>query len=317
MLPDLKMKQILTFLFLVIGSQLLLAQGNTITYSFNDTLSADNNAGPKLQRLGTGYFRNDTIPCTNQVRRVYHFDDNMGLQFDNNAAGNWFKKSYTIELYFKMDEMNSWKRVVDYKNRTSDWGCYVFYGKLNFYNIATSDTIPFAAGKYQYYTVTRDSVTKKVKVFSSGSSRIEFTDVNDQAVLSSANLLNFFQDDLMVQNEASPGEIALLRLTNYPLDSATVKSRFTNLCSTLTGTEGVQTEKFQPILFPNPASNHFSIQIPDGKEKVEIRLTGLRGETIREWYRPTNLDLSGIAPGLYLVRINSSSGNSVQKLRIE
>jgi OOP family OmpA-OmpF porin len=309
------MKTQLLTLILLLLAQLMLAQG-TITYNFQDTLTAENNAGPKLIRLGTGYFKMDTITCSNQVRPVYHFDDNMGLQFDNNLAGNWFKKSYTIELYFKMDELSSWKRVVDYKNRTSDLGCYVYNGKLNFYNIATSDTIPFSPKKYQYYTVTRDSLTKRVRVYSSGSSRIDFIDNGDQALLSSANVLNFFKDDLIVQNEASPGEIALLRLTNSALDSATVKSRFSNICNILTGIgPAINTSKIE--IYPNPASQSFSIKIPVQMVAPEVELMDLKGKTIWTKKPESNLNLTGVFPGIYIVRVKSDMEVFIQRLIVK
>jgi len=313
--PTLDMKILYMFSISLITIGFTKAQ-STITYDFQDTLAAQNNAGPKLKKLGSGGFKTDTINCANQVRRVYHFDKNMGLQFDNDLANNWFQKSYTIELYFKMEEMNSWKRVVDYKNRISDWGCYVFFGKLNFYNIATSDTIPFSAGKYQYYTVTRDSTTKLVSIYSSGSSRIRFVDTGDQAIVGQANVLNFFQDDLAVQNEASAGDIALLRLTNIALDSTAVKNRYENLCATLTSNK-LELETLETNIFPNPAKTNFTVWAPENHAIVRVQLIDSQGKEIRNWNGFSNLDLSGVNSGLYFVKVVFSNYSQVHKLLLE
>ena len=173
------------------------------------------------------------MPCTGQIRPVFYFPRNAGLSFNNRAARNWFRKSYTIEMFFKMRELNSWKRVVDYKARQSDNGCYVFNGQLQFYPRATSDTIPFTVNRYSYYVVTRDSATQIVKIYSSGRARISFVDNSEDGVLSDSGKLNFFHDDLRIQNEASAGSVALIRLYQRALDSLTIQSQFTNICNTL------------------------------------------------------------------------------------
>ena len=65
----------------------------------------------------------------NQIRIVYRFRKNAGVQFNNTLAGNFLGQSYSIELYFVFDDLSSWKRVIDWKNRTSDHGAYIhLYG---------------------------------------------------------------------------------------------------------------------------------------------------------------------------------------------
>ena len=231
------MKQIYKYLFAALLILPLLCGAQTparqLSYSLNGSLAEDMGRGPALSAVDSGAFRRDTLPCTGQIRQSYRFGDNSGLLFDNGLAGNFIRKSYTIELFFKMEDLGRYDRVIDFKDRTTDKGCYIYYGALNFYNIATSDTVPFASNHYQYYVITRDSATQLVRVYSSGRSRISFIDTDTNATLNSANKLRFFQDDLVVQNEASPGSIARLTLFDQALDSNAIFSRFTNLCAVL------------------------------------------------------------------------------------
>ena len=287
----------------------------TLTYNFIDTLAEGRLQGPSLARIGTGRYVTDTITCSGQVRSVYHFDLNQGISFRNSLAQNFISKTYTIELFFKMETMNSWKRVVDFKNRSTDWGCYVFNGRLNFYNIATSDTVPFAANRYQYYTVTRDSVTKEVRVYSSGRSRISFIDNGEQAVLGTDNLLNFFQDDLRVPNEASAGNIALLRLTDRALDSASVLSRFSNICTALAVSRGKSAVPASLELYPNPTSGHTLFARNKSASSTPYSLLDAQGKVVSSGIlnaSSTNpIDIAGLANGLYILQTQAGDSQRV------
>ena len=151
---------------------------NTIGYFFENSLKSSDPAIPNLVILGRqGIFVQDALPELEGMKKTaYQFERNCGLQFDNAAANGFIKDSYTIEVYFRFDKLNSWKRVVDFKNRKTDWGCYIFNGKLNFYNLLVSEKAPVNENEYTHYIISRDGATNTVRIYADGVSKIEFID---------------------------------------------------------------------------------------------------------------------------------------------
>lgn len=250
---------LLTLLSLTAPAQQLQA-----IYEFNNNLNETSGKFPALKELGNakGRFMEEILPELDNLKRpVYVFNKNCGLKFDNSAANNFFKGSYTIEMYFRFDYLNSWKRVIDWKNRKSDTGAYIFDGKLNFYKIVVSDLAPVREGEYTHYVITRDAATKVVKIFADGVGKIEFIDSGDLAVLDRDNEMHFFYDDLQVGDEASNGAVAYIKLYNYLLEPQQVKTVFSELKNN--------------IQKPEPAEVHTGIQlsglVKDSKTKKPVQ----------------------------------------------
>lgn len=197
-------------------------------YRFENSFEEESGKFPKLKVLGQeGTFQNEKLPeLKNLQRTVYVFDKNCGLQFDNRAANGFLSGSYTIEIYFRFTSLDSWKRVIDFKNRKSDNGCYIFYGKLNFHNFATGTKAPVNPNEYTHYVVARDARTNQLKMYVDGESKVEFTDRFSQGIIDEDGLLNFFFDDLIVKDEASDGAVAMIKLYDYVVDPASIKRDF-------------------------------------------------------------------------------------------
>ncbi|MCA0233780.1 MAG: OmpA family protein [Bacteroidetes bacterium] len=200
----------------------------TAVYRFENSFEEESGKLPKLKVLGQeGTFQNEKLPeLKNLQRTVYVFDRNCGLQFDNRAANGFLSGSYTIEIYFRFTTLDSWKRVIDFKNRKSDNGCYIFYGKLNFYNFATGTKAPVNPNEYTHYVVARDARTNQLKMYVDGESKVEFTDRFSQGIIDEDGMLNFFFDDLIVKDEASDGAVAMIKLYDYVVDPASIKRDF-------------------------------------------------------------------------------------------
>lgn len=184
------------------------------TYDFNNGLNPIENAGPALKVLGQpGKYVKEKIPGSDDLSRtIYQFEKNSGLQFNNTEAKGFLNKSFTIEVYFKMDELDSWKRVLDFKNRKSDYGSYIYDGKLNFYDFAIGEKAPVRANQYVHYVYSRDFETKTIKMYINGQSKLEFKDPGTEGMLDNDQVLNFFQDDLIANHESSAGSIVLIRV---------------------------------------------------------------------------------------------------------
>ncbi|NVO21117.1 MAG: T9SS type A sorting domain-containing protein [Bacteroidetes bacterium] len=303
------MKKILPILFCILIFQASKAQ-SVLYYNFQNSLNEVNGAGPALTVLGNaGNFVIDTLSeIGGSNKTVYRFESNNGVQFNNVAAGNYIGKSYTIELYFVFDNLTSWKRVVDWKNRKTDWGAYVYDGKLNFYNLVTSAEAPVAEGEYTYYVITRDSTTNNVVIYTDAEAKVGFTDTYGDALIDGDGMLNFFYDDLVVPNEASSGAVATLKLYNHPLDSAAIVKNWNTIGSTVFGVGGTEIDN-QAKLYPNPASTQITVDLTAFKNSdVNLIISDAKG---KEEYKTdcrggaTNYVISTarFAPGIHVLRI--------------
>jgi outer membrane protein OmpA-like peptidoglycan-associated protein len=201
-------------IFLLSGFYFTSFSQSQWTYDFNNGLSPIENAGPTLKVLGQpGKYVKEKIPGSDDLSRtIYQFEKNSGLQFNNVEAKGFLNKSFTVEVYFKMDELDSWKRVLDFKNRKSDYGSYIYDGKLNFYDFAIGEKAPVRANQYVHYVYSRDFETKIIKMYINGQSKLEFKDPGTEGMLDNDQVLNFFQDDLIANHESSAGSIVLIRV---------------------------------------------------------------------------------------------------------
>jgi OOP family OmpA-OmpF porin len=318
------MKKIILSLLVFHAAFCLNAQ-SVLRYNFNNVLSETNGAGPVLSVLGNqGVFLLDTLnEVSGKTKTVYRFENNSGFQFNNTDAGNFLGETYTIELYFVFDNLSSWKRVIDWKNRTTDKGAYVYNGQLNFYNYVYSGEAPVLAGEYTYYIVTRDGASKALKIFTDAKIEIEFNDIDNEGVLSADNVLNFFHDDLMVPNEASSGAVAMLNIYDYALDTNTIKQKYIDLQSYIFGTGDKKQETLG--VYPNPAQDYI---------KINLNKIGTPGETIitianlsgivvfSNTYKGTgnviiNLASLNLADGIYIVKAETGTGSYLRKLVIQ
>jgi len=204
-------------------------------YNFENDFAEASSQFPTLRVLGKiGNFQEELIPQLGDIKRpVYIFDKNCGLQFDNRAANGFFDQSYTVEIYFRFAALDSWKRVIDFKNRKTDNGCYIYDGKLNFYNYVVGEKAPVRANRYIHYVMSRNAQTKQVKMYVDGVSKIEFIDSPNEAIIDQEGVLNFFYDDLIVKDEASEGAVALLKIYDYVVEPQNVKRNFTEIKKTI------------------------------------------------------------------------------------
>ena len=225
------------------------------TYDFSDGLKSYSDSAPELHILGVeGKYLEEVLPeLGKQKRTVYQFEGNSGLQFNNQEGYDLLSGSYTVEMYFRLDELESWKRVLDFKNRKSDNGCYIYEGRLNFFNFATGEKAPVKPGEYVHYVFSRDAETHLIKMYVDGESKVEFIDPGDEAVLGPEQVLNFFQDDLVAKNEASPGAVALIRLYDRVMTPVFVKQSFQRLARSITESPRVAPPREVPP--PKPEGN--------------------------------------------------------------
>ncbi len=262
-------------LFLCVGFLSKTSAQKVYTYDFSDGLKSYSDSAPELLILGTeGKYIEEVLPeLGKQKRTVYQFESNSGLQFNNQEGFNLLSGSYTVEVYFRLDELESWKRVLDFKNRKSDNGCYIYEGRLNFFNFATGEKAPVEPKEYVHYVFSRDAETHLIKMYVDGESKVEFIDPGDEAVLGPDQVLNFFQDDLIAKNEASPGAVALIRLYDRVMTPIFVQQSFQRLARTIS--EKPRVSQPREIPPPKPEGNMLERVVVKATPTVEpVEVTG-------------------------------------------
>lgn len=259
------------FVFLLSHSCYSVFSQNQWTYDFNNGLLPIEKSGPALHKLGQpGQFVKEKVPGSGEngvpeiIRTVYQFEKNSGLQFDNKEANGFLNKSFTVEIYFKLTELDSWKRVLDFKNRKSDYGSYIYDGKLNFYDFAIGEKAPVRANQYIHYVYSRDFDTKAIKMYVNGLSKVEFKDPGTEGVLDNDQVLNLFQDDLIANHEASAGSVALIRVYDRVMTPVFIRRSYQTISrapkESVVQTEAVKEEP-KPAEQDTPVINTRLVQV--------------------------------------------------------
>ena len=318
------MRKTFTLLFASLILSFYAEAQQVLFYNFENTLQEESGKGPDLTVLGNeGTFEVVTLDeIANKKKTVYRFEKNSGLQFNNAAADNFIGEGYTIEIYFEFDELSSWKRVVDWKNRKTDWGAYVYNGELNFYNILYSAEAPVVAGEFTYYVITRTADTKEVLIYTDAEVKIEFIDDNGHALVDEDGVLNFFHDDLYVQNEASAGSVGMLKLYNYALSSTQIQENWDGMGSQVFGINKAG-EKTPILVYPNPvsATAFADLSAFDEGKPIEIGIYNADGRmvyqtTVNNKSGRLEIGMSMLPSGLYLLRAIQETKIATSKILV-
>ena len=303
----------------LVALSLQLCAQRTLTYRLDGSFAEASADAPALDTIGEGGFVPDTLVEVGDLRRVsYRFERGSGIAFDNGQAGDFLGATYSIELYFRFDDLASWRRIIDYKDRRTDNGLYAKDGRINFYNVTTSPEAPLARGEYAHVIVTRDSAdADRYAIYVDGELATAFSDASGEGVLGAGNdSLVFFRDDLVVANETSAGNVALLRLYDYALDSAATRRRFIDLGTTLP-TTGLRptledlSEGF--VCYPNPTQDILRVErdgprAADARAPSRIVLLDATGRRVSEGPYGRDLDVSGLPAGRYHVLLRDGGG---------
>lgn len=221
-------------------------------YEFNGNLNEESGLGPALTTIGTGSgnFVNDPLLSNSTV---YEFSTDHGLTFDLNAAGVDLNQDYTIELYFRFENYQaSWRKIIDYKNRSADAGLYDYLRQIQFYPL-TAAGLQFVEGEYSYLAVTRDAATKEYIVYdNSGIAILTFTDNSDLGVQDASNVLNFFIDDFVFSGETSTGAIRKISINDFVLTPEEIENNSETFIISDSDGDGVNDDVDNCPDTPNP-----------------------------------------------------------------
>ena len=196
------------------------AQTPTHAYTLNGTL-ADVFGGPSLTPIGA--------PTSTLEAGVngYRFDP-AGEGFSLSNALGATPDDYSIELRFLFDGVAGYKKLIDFKARSSDQGLYNLNSALTFYNVGGASSAPGAitAGQLVHVIVTRDG-SNLFNAYVNGGLAFSFADAGGLATFTGGgNIINLFVDDNSVGGEQSSGFADYIRIYDDALTASEVAARF-------------------------------------------------------------------------------------------
>jgi hypothetical protein len=182
----------------------------THLYLLDDT--SDQMGGPALTGEG-GTFG---VSAFGQVG--YQFAANQSLLLTGVVPAG----VYTIDFTYAFSDTGGYRKLVDFKELSSDAGLYNLNAALNFYPVATGD-VTFGVDQLARVTITRDA-SGLFTGYVNGVQQISFVDSGGLATFSGTSTVArlFRDDDATGEREASAGFVDYLRIYDEALGAADV-----------------------------------------------------------------------------------------------
>ncbi len=229
---------LILFIFSNINSKLIAQSPVTHSYLFNSTLTG-NSGSPTLSEVlscgaNLGSFGTSTIVTTSGScgnSNTFCFEDGGGLSYPNGNVNG----QYTINMFFKLNSLSNYSRLVDFSNSTSDAGIYLLNNCLNFYPNGNIGTCPyFNPNVFYLLTLVRESSSNIINVYVDGVLFGTYTDASNlYSPPTSSSPIVFFRDDNSVPCESAPGCIKYLSVSTQTSSAFQVDSIFNSICTTV------------------------------------------------------------------------------------
>jgi hypothetical protein len=157
--------------------------------------------------------------------------EGYSFSFDQgpNVSGAIMQGNYSIEMLFRLNETSGYRKLIDFKDRTTDHGLYNLGGNLNFFPITTGSGGVFTPGDLAHVVLTRDDLLGAVIGFVNGTEQFAFTDSGQAAVFSgSDNIIHFLRDEGLqgVPGENPSGYLDFVRIYDGPLSASEIAALY-------------------------------------------------------------------------------------------
>lgn len=154
----------------------------------------------------------------------YSFTANQGLSLSNAISAN----NYSILLDYSFADTTGYRKIVDFKNLTSDNGVYNLNQNLDFFpvNNTVSGTV-VGNNTPVRLVLTRDGSTGQTTGYFNGVQQFTFADSSTSyaTFIGATNTINFLQDDTVTSGrEASAGFLQRVAIYDGALSASTVAS---------------------------------------------------------------------------------------------
>jgi len=319
----------LNCLVILVFTTTVFGQGTSYLYRLNNDFSSSPASGPDLIQIPnnnglTGEFVSRDVPATTceqgGMASGYFFEDDAGLQF-NNPEG-FIDQTYTLSMIFHLDEMVTppqWVRILSFTH-IDDIGVYILLtgaptnGTLEFWPYGTVGETDFFNTVDYYQLILVRTSDGMIRIYINGQEFAEYDDSQTQKFVPQApdNFIVFFRDHPSVlADEASPGFVSNIYISNNAWDEQQVATAWDDFCSSLL--EIPESDPFSLTVSPNPFENHIMINPGPQMKEIRVQLIDITGKTI---YSGQDLlvNTEEIRSGIYFLRMTSGSSVIVTKL---
>lgn len=197
----------------VVATSPLTAQTPSHRYNFQNSF-ADAYGGPSLAPDG------GTLSGSG-----YAFGPNQGLRLSGGFADS---TNYTIVIrsLFTGSTYNGWRKIVDFKDRSTDLGFYSSPSNAStLYNIGSGGSGAYnTSGVQQLTVITRDKATNLFAAYIDGVQQFTVNDASGYGIFSTQfGLARFFEDDFSgINGEASNGAVDYIAIYDDALSASQV-----------------------------------------------------------------------------------------------
>lgn len=328
------MKQHLTILLIAISLALFTFSlpAQTYVYKLISNLEGDMPEAPALEQIPnnnglTGDFVTRSVPLSTcedgGTAGGYYFEDDAGLKFI--CPDGFISESYSLSMIFQIDEFISpppWVRVLSFTH-TNDHGIYIYlsnppdHGTLEFWPNGTVGTVDFFDTDNFYHLILVREATGLIRVYINGTAFAEYDDSGTQEYKFHVpdNHLIFFRDHPSVlADEASPGFVSNIKITNQAWSESQVMDEWEAFCPSLFGMPEAVAGNF--TLYPNPVRENLFIHHTLSSGETLIRIYNLTGKEVMQLTargKDIRVDTGQLPPGLYLIRISGQGESALMK----
>src|SRR5574343_513720 len=146
-------------------------------FEFNNNLfdNSNSNALSLVYSCGAGVGNYCNHCNINGSPDSYCFNSGEGFLFTNN---NYISNEYTISLIFKIDNINGYRRLIDFSNGNLDEGIYNLSSALNFYPNGNILTSAFNSSSLTCLTLTRSN-TGIISIYLNGYFVSSYNDIGN------------------------------------------------------------------------------------------------------------------------------------------
>jgi len=308
------------------------ANSQTFIYKLSEDFQGNVPEAPPLVQIPndgglTGEFLTRTVPATTCEEEGtaggYFFEDDAGLKF--NCPAGFIEESYSLSMIFQVDELvspPSWVRILSFTH-VDDHGVYIlltsppFNGTLEFWPNGTVGETDFFDTENFYQLILVRNEVGLIKIYVNGTEFSEYDDSGTQEYKfhEPDNHLIFFRDHPSVlADEASPGFVSNIKITNMAWNADDIAQEWEDFCSSLLGVPELEESKIK--LYPNPATDRLNISFADQMHGAEVSIVDLSGRVhIRMPVSSSqfSVDISALPEGLYFLKTDYKGQSSVMK----
>ena len=185
----------------------------TADYYFQGSLESSLGTAPDLVEVeeGSSVFTVDGRTGTTVLR--FAGGGGLALAPTTRVVGS---SEYTIEVLFRFDLTPGFRKVIDFKNGSTDDGVYLLDGCLIFFPKEQDALTGIGSDSYVQIVLTRDAADRVVG-YVDGVPQFAFNDRGGLAKVGGSNSLRFFVDDVTTTGEWSSGAVSQIRLFDQAL----------------------------------------------------------------------------------------------------